>query len=482
MAFAHNPRRILIALLVIAATAVLVYFGDGLNPVWPLMWIAPLPVLWFAARSSWGEAALAAFAGWLLGSLSMYGYFHRLGVPWFRIFAGVGLVVTLGVLLFRLMVRRRAAWNALVAFPAVWVSFEYVLDRSSSGGTAGSLAYTQLHFLPFLQLASITGPWGISFVMLLFPSAIAVWIHLRGSDPRPARRVLVFTGALIGAVLLFGTFRLGQPAPSEQERVGLIASDTSANDDVASAGADTARLLHAYAEVVQKLAADGAQIVVLPEKIAVAADPDTAPVDAFLQSLADKTGATIVVGLVHVVPPLKYNEARVYTPGAPPLSYDKEHMLPPFESNLKPGTALALLHKPSSTWGVAICKDMDFTQPSRRYGNDDAGLMLVPAWDFNMDRSWHGHIAVMRGVEDGFSIVRAAKNGYLTVSDDRGRIVAETRSDSAPFATLMATVPAVHDSTLYQKLGDWFAGVAVFLLAVSVLRALFSRPQVSGGA
>jgi apolipoprotein N-acyltransferase len=27
---------------------------------------------------------------------------------------------------------------------------------------------------------------------------------------------------------------------------------------------------------------------------------------------------------------------------------------------------------------------------------------------------WHGHIAIMRGVEDGFSIVRAAKNGFLT--------------------------------------------------------------------
>jgi apolipoprotein N-acyltransferase len=67
--------------------------------------------------------------------------------------------------------------------------------------------------------------------------------------------------------------------------------------------------------------------------------------------------------------------------------------------------------------------------------------MLVPAWDFVVDRSWHGHIAVMRGVEDGFSIARAAKNGYLTVSDDRGRIVGETRSDSAPFATLLVDVP-----------------------------------------
>ena len=33
--------------------------------------------------------------------------------------------------------------------------------------------------------------------------------------------------------------------------------------------------------------------------------------------------------------------------------------------------------------------------------------MLVPAWDFVVDAGWHGHIAVMRGVENGFSIARA---------------------------------------------------------------------------
>jgi hypothetical protein len=65
-----------------------------------------------------------------------------------------------------------------------------------------------------------------------------------------------------------------------------------------------------------------------------------------------------------------------------------------------------------------------------------------------LDRVWHGHMAVMRGVEDGFSIARAAKGGSLTVSDDRGRMLAETRSDSAPFATLGAMVPAVHDNSL----------------------------------
>ena len=121
-------------------------------------------------------------------------------------------------------------------------------------------------------------------------------------------------------------------------------------------------------------------------------------------------------------------------------------------------------------WGVAICKDMDFTNPSRQYGRAGAGLMLVPGWDFNVDGAWHGHIAIMRGVEDGFSVVRAAKDGFLTVSNNRGKIADEMRSNAAPFTVMIATVPAGHSWTLFQVLGDWFGLAAIALLIFSIVR------------
>ena len=160
----------------------------------------------------------------------------------------------------------------------------------------------------------------------------------------------------------------------------------------------------------------------------------------------------------------------MYMPAAPVLSYDKQHMLPAFESMFKPGTSLALISRASGVWGVEICKDMDFTPLSRRYGHAGAGLMLVPAWDFDLDRLAHGHMALMRGVESGFSVVRAARRGYLTVSDSRGRILAETASNSAPFATLLADVPTAHVNTLYLRLGDWFAWLVLAVLAVTLVQ------------
>ena len=249
----------------------------------------------------------------------------------------------------------------------------------------------------------------------------------------------------------------------------MIASDEQANVGVTRTGADTERL---FVTMPRKRRASGrgAQAIVMPEKLGVMLDAENGSADPMLQRLADRTGATIVAGVVHVDAPVKYNEARIYQPQAQVQSYDKEHMLPPFESNLKPGTTLVTLPRPQEKWGVAICKDMDFASPARMYGKAGVGLMLVPGWDFEVDGSWHGHIAVMRGVEDGFSMARAAKNGFLTVSDNRGRMVGEVSSDAAPFATLVASVPAAHSWTVYQLLGDWFAWVAFALLVFALMQ------------
>ncbi|MEG9437738.1 hypothetical protein JAO29_16425 [Edaphobacter sp. HDX4] len=460
------------AILAVASTALLLWFGNGLNPVWPLMWLALSPVLWFSLRSRWWSAALAAAVSMLAGGFTMFHYLHGvLRIPvtvWLVIYATASVAFAAGVLLFRALVGRGAVWGALVAMPAAWVSFEYLRNLTTPHGSAGAFAYSQLTFLPILQLASITGPWGMSFVLVFFSSAVAIVLHLWPTRKRLAKQVLAVTAAVVAAVLIFGGIRLAQPE-GKTVRVGMITSDAAPYATVTDEGAPTEKLFRDYAIGVEKLAADGAQTIVLPEKLGVLVDPSTAESDAIFQPLADKTGVTIVAGSVHVARPYTYNEARVYTPRVAVASYDKQHMLPPFESNLKPGTSLTLLHRSGETWGVAICKDMDFSRPARSYGEAGAGLMLVPGWDFVVDGAWHGHIAVMRGVEDGFSVARSAKGGFLTMSDDRGRIVAEKSSNGAPFATLVADLPAQHHATLYQSLGDWFAWVSVALLTYALV-------------
>jgi apolipoprotein N-acyltransferase len=56
MAFAPKQRNLINAAAATAATAVLVWFGTGLDPLWPLLWFAPLLVLLYAGRARWWRA------------------------------------------------------------------------------------------------------------------------------------------------------------------------------------------------------------------------------------------------------------------------------------------------------------------------------------------------------------------------------------------------------------------------------------------
>ncbi|HEU5458677.1 MAG TPA: hypothetical protein VFU68_08665, partial [Terracidiphilus sp.] len=227
MAFANSPRRFAAALLAVACTAGLVWFGYGLNPLWPLLWLAPLPVLLLVRRSAL-EVALMNFAGWFLGCLSFVHYFRMLHIPWLAVLSLESVAVTAAVLLFRALLLRGSPWLALVSMPGFWTAMEYVLSRTTSAGTAGSLAYTQLRFLPILQLASVTGPWGITFAILLFSSTLATAWHLQKSACRQAHRICAAGLGLIVLATLFGTIRLAEPAMRPPVAVGLIASDLSA--------------------------------------------------------------------------------------------------------------------------------------------------------------------------------------------------------------------------------------------------------------
>jgi len=460
------------ATIAVLSTAALLLLGNGMNPLWPFMWVAPLPVLLLAAEAkSWRMVTVSAALSMLLGSLTMLYYLHFVlkgpFIAWLIPFSIASLLFAAGVLLFRTLLRRGAVVRAVIALPALWTVCEYLSSFAPASGTAGSLAYTQLRFLPFLQLASLTGPWGMTFLLLLFPSAIAAGLHLRRTQRWQPLRVCGSVLAILMGVMLFGIVRLAQPVSRQTIKVGLLATDKL---QIAEPGVTTQDLLQSYAHQAERLARQGARIVVMPEKIGVLLDRDAKTTDPILQSVADRTGAILVIGLVHVVAPYSFNEARIYTPDQPVTTYDKQHMLPPFESKLTPGTSLTLLSTPAGPIGVAICKDMDFIHPALDYGRAGVALMLDPAWDFNIDRAWHGHIAIMRGVEDGYAIAHSAKSGLLTVTDDRGRILGEVRSDSAPFASLVVDVPLDHGRTIFNRYGAWFPWLAALLLLAALTR------------
>ncbi|MYM23874.1 hypothetical protein GTP46_14570 [Duganella sp. FT135W] len=445
-----------VILVATAASGVALWFGAGLAPQPGLVWLAPLPLLLLAPLLRWWLAGLAAFAAGACTGLNQWDYVHSvIGLPLgvaLQIAAGAGLGFALKVLLFRRLWLVQRPVSAMLAFAALGVVLEYVNTQLSPHGTFGSLAYSQMDVLPILQLASVAGIWGITFTVLLAPAAAALILL-----PDPQRRRNVQAGvialALVGAAFAYGALRL-QQKPSGSARIGLasLAGPTRPNLSTPEGQALLQRYLHA----IDVMAAQGAQTIVLPETAFVA--PAAAIPE--LAASAARLRVTIVAGVATG----GANRALAFMPDATaPVSYAKHHLIPGLESQYQPGVERVIL--PGTQTGLAVCKDLDFHDTGAGYSALNAHLLLAPAWDFGVDGWLHGRMAVMRGVESGFALARAARRGNLTLSDDRGRVIADA-DDARGDAQLVAAVPLYQSRTLYARWGDWFAWLSLAVLVV----------------
>jgi apolipoprotein N-acyltransferase len=457
-------------------SAVGFFFGNGLHPHWWLLWLAPIPLLVVASRASTRVAWITAFASFFLGGLTWWGYFQILELPvGVRLLAFIGpsLIFTFAAMMTRALLRRGYRWAAAIALPVIWVSFDYIMSLGRNG-TAMNLSYSQMNFLPVLQVASITGIWGIEFVVLFFASAVAVAISTRDQPGGAIYRASSM--AVVAGILAFGGARLAMLPTGEQVVIGLASSDRRpllAEDETASAP-----LIRSYSEAIDQLAAKGARVIVVPEKIGPIFNQTSGPTLDTFSAAARRNQVIVIVGVDQPDQPLKHNLAFVYGPdGSSQVVYEKHFMVPHWEDGYERGNQIALFPTPHSNWGVVICKDMDFPALSRDYATQGVQLMYAPAWDFVVDDWLHGRMAVLRGVESGFAIARSAKQGLMTISDNRGRILSQEHSSSSGPATVIGTITLSPERTLYSRWGDWFAWLNLAgLVALIALRIRNQKP------
>jgi apolipoprotein N-acyltransferase len=272
--------------------------------------------------------------------------------------------------------------------------------------------------------------------------------------------------AAAALVLAFGWFHLHQPR-GETLGVAMLADWDGRQKAVRKLDlAATRAMAERYAQAARQEAEEGARFIVIPET-ALAADPawrDQAL--APLAQVARESHVTIVAGVVLVKP--WRNAAISFLPDGSQRSYDKRHLLLPGEDRFKPGPGPGPL---GDARAVAICKDLDFPRTLRSDAlnmEDGTGirLMAVPANDFVKDGWIHARMAVMRGVENGFAVVRSAFNGLETVSDAQGRVLARVSTVKAGMVRLSAEVPLGPGPTFYTRIGDVFAWFCVALSLV----------------
>lgn len=469
----------MIALLAALASAAAWFFSTGAHDVWVLAWIAPAPVLAYAYRASARRAAAAAFAAALLGGGTWLPLYLHVLPALALAFAIVGLAVvfTVVVLGARWIWRRQPVHVGLFAFPVLAAGADYLISRVSVDGSAGSLAYSQVGVGPVLQVASVTGLWGITFLLALAASGVAVaW--LRRTRLREVGLALGVPAAIIAVALGWGWFRLSRAPSMPTVRVGLVADDGMVRYEGTGHTSEALSVVRAYVAQIDALAAAGAHVALLPEKLVTLTPGDRDQARQIFAAAARRNRIVVIAG-VDLRDGAKRNEAWVFTPaGDLAIRYEKQHLVEGLERGYVRGRSVAVWTDSAWMYGVAICKDLDFPALGRAYGDRKVGVLFVPAWDFVRDGRLHARMAIVRGVENGFSLVRTAQQGRLTVTDPYGRILAEQPSDGATATRLTADVPVRHVSTAYDEIGDWFAWACLIVAAGMFLGS--SRAPGSG--
>jgi apolipoprotein N-acyltransferase len=456
--FLRREKEIMSGLICALLSAAMFYFGFGLDDVWWLAWLAPAPILWLAYGPAprW-QIILAALVAGAAGQAALVQAYWGTLPPALLVLmpAAVAALFAAAVMAARTLQRRLPPLAGLFAFPAIWTSLEYLNSLVSPNGSFGSVAYASVPFPASVQIASLLGLYAVSFLMCLFANALA----LLGRGARgPA---LVGLGLCV-ASLVFGYARLSVPQGATIQVAALSDGDAWRRSLKSLDMAASQKMAAEYKVAARAEADRGARFIVIPET-AIAFDPAwRGQVTQSFRDLARDRGLTLVVGTMGVKP--WRNVAMAFLPDGSVREYDKRHLLPPFELKYTPGSRAGLL---GADQAVAICKDMDFERTLR----SDAGqgvirIMAVPANDFVKDDWMHARMAILRGVENGFAIVRSAFNGIETVSDAQGRVLASARTYAPGLTAIRASVPLGPGPTLYTRIGDVFAWGCLVLAVV----------------
>jgi len=451
------------------------YFSIGLGEQWWLAWLAPVPVLWLAFGKTKGwQVFLAAWLGCALGSTSILrAYLGVLPAPVIMLsLLGPSLCFAGSVMGARRVQRAFGAVPAMLAFALLWAAFDFLVAFNRAGGSVATPAAAEVGAPMLIQTASLVGFTGITFLMGLVSAGIALTLRLRTALPA------VLAATIFAANAGFGYARTSAP-PDGHIRVGLIDTDTRVNAIFREDGKMTLQTVEAYTAEMTKL--KDVRLIVLPENMARVMPAWRDETAGRLTVAADKANATIVAGFNDWSDGKRHNMAFAATAGGGmPQAYIKRHLVPGLELPLyTPGTAPFVL---ANGTGVEICKDMDHQRMVR---SDEVAttprLLAVPAWDFGADGWSHARVAVLRSVENGVPMARAAREGLLTLSDRYGRIVAMKKT-GGDFVSLTGDLPldGRGGNTLYDRIGDAFGWLCV-ALGFSLAAMSFARRKPRSG-
>jgi len=359
---------------------------------------------------------------------------------------------------------------SMIAFPVVIVSLEYLQAFYTAFGTWGSLAFTQLANLPLLQTASLFGFLGISAFMAWGAVLAASFILDRNLENKKMHIILFV--ALFIVLNVWGDLRLGTVPQGKHILVAGVTSGqpltgVTPDPNDPAVFANTQGLL----DRTTRAARQGAEMVVWAEASTIFSEQGEKPFLRKLSQLAKRENIIVVAAYVVLLPKdeqtaflnMKNKFTWVNADGTIAETYLKHHPVPG-EGSVPGRRPLKVISTKYGKLAGDICYDDDFPQMSLTYARLGADLLLNAGLDWSGILYRHTLMARVHAIEGGFSFLRSANDGASMGFDNLGRIRASMTSFEDNDHILLASLPTKRTDTLYSRVGNLIAYIAIFVL------------------
>jgi apolipoprotein N-acyltransferase len=450
--------------LSLLCAAALLLLADGRNTIALAAWLAPVLLLRFVRTQPARRGLAIAYVVLIVTrGVAMRGMIPIPGIFYYVFLVISGVSALLPYLADRLAAPHYKGVLNTLLFPCTLVAAQFVYSHGPLGSW-GSIPYTQGGNLPLIQLLSVTGLWGITFLIGWF-AAVVNWTWQQGfSGPRARPPLVLFFGVYLAVILLGGarlalfppsspTVRVASLSPTKEgakipDLLKAIIGGQASAEQISQFRAVTSAGEDALLNRSEREATAGAKIIFWSETAAYLLKQDEADLLARGRALASKHHVYLGMSL------------GTWTPGAQFPLANKFVLIEP--TGQTAWEYLKARPTPGPEAAMSVKSDGRLRHLDTAYGR------LIAAIDPR-----HTEIASFRAIEQGFNLVRQSNGGLSAAYDYQGRRLASMDEYQATDLTLIAQVPTRGVRTIYSRLGDWLAWLnilAVLALIVCVWR------------
>lgn len=443
-------------------------------------WIAPIFLLNFSRTTKpfKGYVILSLAMGiccqisfWKFSSTNPYDILFYL-----PLFLGFG--TSIPYLIDRLLIGNFQGVVKSLIFPATYTVFEFMYATLSPLGSTGCLAYTQTEFTSLIQIASITGIYGITFIITWFSSVAYDVIYIK--ELKPVKKEIFIYGAVLLLVLTFGGLRLLIPDSSKTVRVsGLNVYDLRSEEvrktwynvenDTTKFQSMCDEILNGLIEGTEKEAKSGSKIVVWSEISPLLLYQDQEKYINKIKIAAKENHVIIVASPCVLSQDLKGRDINklliINSEGNVILEHIK-YGGAMFDNIIEGNKQLQAVPTSYGKLSGVICWDADFPDIMRQEGRLGTNILFSPAADWKEIDPIHSAPAYFRGIENGMSVLRQTNNGLSFASDSKGRYLAKMDHFTSTNWVTVAQIPTQRSFTLYPYIGDTFTVCNIIFLIV----------------